>query len=477
MFNSLILIEINFFTMKKRYLQHLHLRAGFGISYYNINKLKSKSKIEIVKELFLEKKFDPLETDLSELKSLLKEKNFMGNKKLDKETKMNFQKINRQKTKELNYAWIDRLKGTKNVLTEKMTLFWANIFVCSDNNNVFHLQQYNNTLRKFALGNFSEFVKAIAKEASMSKYLNNRQNVKKSPNENFARELMELFTLGVGNYSEKDIKEAARAFTGWSFKINGDFFLREDKHDYGEKTFMGKKGNFDGDDIIDIIIEQKQCARFICGKIYNYFVNPISNNKHIEELTNLFYKDYDIKKLMQHVFSADWFYHQENIAVKIKSPIELLIGIQQVVPLEFQKKEQLLYLQKLMGQVLLFPPNVAGWKGDKNWIDANTLMLRLKLSALLLNNAVINLDEKGEFEDSFESYYKTQKNRNSYIKTSKSWSVFESQYGSLSPKQLKEILIVSKIDKDTDDFISNLEIPNNKDFCIQLMSIPEYQLC
>ena len=140
-----------------------------------------------------------------------------------------FQKLRQkgwQKVKDLNHAWIDRLSEPTSILREKMTLFWANIFVCRDN-NIFHIQHYNNTLRKHALGDFRNFVKAIAKEASMSKYLNNRQNVKESPNENFARELMELFTLGVGNYKEKDIKESARAFSGWSFKNNGDFFLAE----------------------------------------------------------------------------------------------------------------------------------------------------------------------------------------------------------------------------------------------------------
>ena len=259
--------------------------------------------------------------------------------------------------------------------------------------------------------------------------------------------------------------------------MNGDFLLRTKKHDYGEKTFMGKTGNFDGEDIIDIILEQKQCARFICCKIYSYFVNPIIDERHLEELTDLFYKDYNIEKLMRHIFSSKWFYNDENIGVKIKSPIELLVGIQSIIPVEFQKKKQLLYLQKMMGQTLLNPPNVAGWKGDKNWIDSNTLMFRLKLPSLLLSNAAINLDEKGDLEDSYEDYYKNQKNRKRYLKITKSWDNFERQYNKITPEELKEILIVSKIDQDTDAFLSNLKINSNKEYCIQLMSIPEYQLC
>ena len=194
--------------MKNRHLHHLYLRAGFGIGYEKLNNFKSKSKSEIVSELFSDtQKSNPLKLDLSELKDLLKS-NFKNKKlKMDKMTMQVFQKKSRDKIQELNYAWIDRLKNPISVLNEKMTLFWANVFVCRDN-NIFHIQHYNNTLRKYALEDFKEFVKAIAKEASMSKYLNNRQNVKESPNENFARELMELFTLGMGNYTEQDIKES-----------------------------------------------------------------------------------------------------------------------------------------------------------------------------------------------------------------------------------------------------------------------------
>jgi uncharacterized protein (DUF1800 family) len=463
--------------MKTRQLQHLFLRAGFGLGFNSLTNLKSKSKSEIVSNLFSDiHKTRPLEIDLSEFKDYFVENFKTGKLKSDKKTMMALQKMSREKIQELNIAWINRLNHPQSVLSEKMTLFWANVFVCRDN-SVFDIQNYNNTLRKYALGDFRQFVKAIAKEASMSKYLNNKQNIKESPNENFARELMELFTLGIGNYTEQDIKESARAFTGWFNKINGEFILKTKRHDYGEKTFMGKTGNFDGDAIIDIILEQKQCARFICTKVYSYFVNPAINKSRVEELISIFYKNYDIKELMEYIFNANWFYNDENIGVKIKSPIELLVGIHQIVPVEFQKQKQLLYLQKLMGQILLNPPNVAGWKGDKNWIDSNTLMFRLKLPSILLSNAVINLEEKGEFEDSFETYYKTQRKRDSYIKITKSWEDFDKQYSKLTPYEFKELLLVSEIDKDTDEFLSNLKIKNNQEFCVQLMSIPEYQLC
>ena len=240
---------------------------------------------------------------------------------------------------------------------------------------------------------------------------------------------------------------------------------------------MGNTGNFDGDDIIDIICEQKQCARFICEKIYRYFVNPKVNERHVEELTERFYKDYDIKQMMAYIFTSDWFYSDGNVGVKIKSPMELLVGIQKIIPLRFERPKQLLYVQRIMGQVLLYPPNVSGWKQDRNWIDSNTLMFRMKLAAVLLNNEVINVDVKGEFEDDFEDYYTKEANKKRFLKISKDWSTFDSRYGRLEPHALKELLVISPIDKDTEQLLSHLDIKNNKEYCIQLMSIPEYQLC
>jgi hypothetical protein len=180
---------------------------------------------------------------------------------------------------------------------------------------------------------------------------------------------------------------------------------------------------------------------------------------------------------MNHIFSSTWFYDEQNIGVKIKSPIELLVGIRIVVPVIFNKKNQLNYLQKMMGQVLLYPENVSGWKGNKSWIDSNTLMFRMKLASLILNDAIINLEEKGAFEDSFIKYYDKERKRNRFIKTTKNWSVFLEQHKNIKPKELRDLLIISKLDKDTNALLDELKISSNRDYCIQLMSIPEYQLC
>ena len=458
-------------------VKHLYSRACFGVGNEAYENLKDKTLEYNVDTLFFEaRNYKELSVDLSELETFLKDNPKSKINKKDKLMSKKIRMMNKTGIKNLNTAWIDRLSKNEYVFNEKMTLFWSNILVCRDN-NVLHFQRYNNVLRKNALGNFRDFVKEISKEPSMNKYLNNKQNTKDSPNENFARELMELFTIGIGNYTENDIKESARAFTGWSFRKDGDFVLKRKKHDFGEKTFMGKTGDFDGDDIIDIILDRRESASFICKKVYKYFVNPEIDKRNLEEITDVFYSNYDIYGLMKHIFNSEWFYDDKNIGVKIKSPIELLVGINRVVPIEFNKQRQQLYIQKMMGQVLLYPPNVAGWKGDRNWIDSNTLMFRLKLAANLTNKGKIDLESKGDLEDTYEEYYNVAERKSKFYKTNALWDKFDEVYGDISHEKLKSILIMPKIDKDTEELLSNLNIKSNKEYCVQLMSIPEYQLC
>jgi len=475
--------------MNPQEIKHLYWRAGFGITPKALSSLEGITRSEVVTELFEKsQKVEPLKMDLSAFEVL---KQTRARKMMEDKKYRELAQKGRQMVKHLNYAWLERMAVSESILREKMTLFWANVFVCKDN-AIYHILPYHNLLREHALGNFGDFVKAIAKAPAMSKYLNNRQNRKAKPNENFARELMELFTLGVGNYTEQDIKESARAFTGWSFNRNGNFLLRAGQHDDGEKTFMGETGNWDGDDIIDIILKQKQCARYICTKVYTYFINPEIDTERVEALTDFFYQDYNIERLMRHVFEADWFYEIKNIGSKIKSPIELMVGINKVVPVTFQKKKQLLFLQRMMGQVLLDPPNVAGWKGNRSWIDSNTLMFRMNLPSALLANAVIEFSEKGEFEASFEEYYKAEKTKRRFLKTEVDWKFFEDNYvisfkddkGTLSrnakdvlKKRLQNHILQARLDKDTERLLGNLEATTTQALCIQLMSLPEYQMC
>ena len=167
--------------------------------------------------------------------------------------------------------------------------------------------------------------------------MNNQQNRKGHPNENFAREVMELFTMGRGHYTEKDIKEAARAFTGWGYDKTGTFQERPKLHDDGEKIFLGQSGNFNGNDILNIILQQRATSKFIAAKIYRFFVNEAVNDQIVDEMATVFYKsNYNIAKLFDYIFTSKWFYNEANIGTRIKSPIELFVGIQRTLPLSFE---------------------------------------------------------------------------------------------------------------------------------------------
>lgn len=459
--------------MEQKHIQHLYWRVGFGILPNQLKTLSKKSKTAVVDNLITESKVaKPLKLDTSELDALMS-----GSIEKTRENIKEIQRISTKKTIELNVAWIERLSSSKTLLHEKMTLFWANHFVCKDNNYIY-AQKFHNTLRQYALGNFRDFVVAISQEAAMTKYLNTKQNKKQKPNENFARELMELFTLGIGNYTEDDIKESAKAFTGYSHNLQGDFVLRYFQHDNNDKRFFGKTGNFTGEDIINIILEQKQCARFICQKIYRYFVNDSINEQHVENMTNVFFADYDIENVMRYMMLSEWFYHDENMGTKIKSPIELIAGLKTYVPLHFNDSKQLLYIQKLLGQILLNPPNVAGWKEGKNWIDSNTIVMRLKLPSLLLNNAYISKSEKGLTDQAIE--LKKQAFNNKFgkrFKTETNWEYFNNQFKNVDINDLQDYLLACSISQNTKEYLKSLRRISKQEYCIQIMSLPEYQMC
>ncbi|MBC2844065.1 DUF1800 domain-containing protein [Winogradskyella flava] len=457
--------------MTRKELQHLYWRAGFGMDHKKANTY-AKNRKSVVDALITDSNtVTPLDIDLSYLDGI-DPIDLRNHPSLAREITQK----GRKKVRELNPIWVQRLIDPKELLRERMTLFWANHFVCRDQNPK-HALHYNNSLRSFALGDFRAFVKAISKEAAMLKYLNGKQNRKRKPNENFARELMELFTLGEGHYTEKDIKESARAFTGYNHNFSGEFVFRERQHDDGSKVFLGSIGRYDGDDIIDIILEKKQCARFISEKVYRYFVNPIPNKTHISAMTDVFYKDYNIEDLMRFVFMSDWFYAEENIGSKIKAPVEFLVGIANTVPVKFERKKDILVIQRLLGQILLDPPNVAGWKGDKAWIDANTIMSRLKIPSLLLNNALISLKEYGDFNDKFKNqYFKRSKDKLPF-KTLPNWDAFLENFKSIETENLSEIIIQGNINRGTADYLKTLSKASKRDYCVQLMSLPEYQMC
>lgn len=381
--------------------QHLLWRAAFGPMAENVADLDSmstKKLWEILKNTSADKP-----SLISIASNPFSDKNYQNADgtmtypaQMTPDQKKMLAQQGRQDIKDMNIAWLSIMTNSKAQLREKLSLFWHGHFACRSNSGYF-AQDLVNMIRTNALGNFGDMLRAVSKSPAMLQFLNNQQNRKGHPNENFAREVMELFTLGRGNYTEKDIKEGARAFTGWSFDRNGVFMFRKNQHDDGEKTFMGQTGNFDGDDILNILLKNPQTANYIAKKVYRYFVNENADDAKVKYLADRFYKNnYDILKLMDDIFSSDWFYDQKNIGTKIKSPVELLVGIRRYLPLTLDNDDAQLLFEKVLGQILFYPPNVAGWPGGKNWIDSSTLMVRLQLPQVFSSKDSIDIKAKSD---------------------------------------------------------------------------------
>ena len=478
-------------------LQHLYWRAGFGPPASKLRlraSLPDESELKNeVDELF--RASDTIQTINLVDKSLLPQKDF---KLLSKEEKQKLKKEATEYTKQLNSYWLNQMSTTNAVLREKMTLFWHGHFACRSQNPYF-LQELNNIHRANALGKFRDLLLAVSKSAAMLEFLNNQQNKKLHPNENFAREVMELFTVGRGHYTEDDIKEAARAFTGWGFDKKGEFVFRVNQHDYDSKTVLGKTGNFSGEDILDMLLENKATAKFLVTKIYKFFVNddilnPNSQSvheKHITTLSESFYASgYDIAALMFTIFNAPWFYSERNIGSKIKSPIELLVAINRTFLVTYEDPNVELYIQRVLGQELFFPPNVSGWAGGKNYIDSSSLIIRMKLGAVILNGGIIEQDPKDVAEDyaMLSEMRKAQDKLQRKVKAHPDWNYFITQLNvnpiskqamQLNTKQLAEFLLQTSPPAILQKQI--VEIENNtealKQATLEIISLPEYQLC
>ncbi len=453
-------------------IKHLFNRAGFGLSLNEWLQFQNQPIQNAIDHLFNSAKT----TKVSPQKTIDADSIAL----MDKKQRQELFKAERQKLGGIINDWLERMASpSESQLLERMSLFWHGHFACTSRLGTLAYNQIN-SIRKDALGNFRDLITNMAKDPSMIRFLNNQQNRKQQPNENFARELLELFTVGRGKYSEKDIKEAARAFTGWSSNKSGQFVFRPFFHDYGEKKFFGKSGNFDGTDIIDIILENRATARFITEKVYRYFVNRQINEDHLEELSQLFYDaDYEISVLMRSIFESDWFYENENRATKIKSPIDLVAGIMRTTNVTFPDPKSLVITLKALGQVPFNPPNVAGWPGGQSWIDNATLMLRLNLPFFLMDAAEVNFKPKDDPKS------KMRAGRTKNLKASIDLGPIEAHFQNEGISDLKrhihEWLIQTEAPIYTsiyDAFIARMSGASSVQSVIALtMAQPEFQLC
>ncbi|MBE7178876.1 MAG: DUF1800 domain-containing protein [Mucilaginibacter polytrichastri] len=463
------------FSTAENQIKHLYSRAGFGLRYNEFLERKNWSVKKAVKHLFsASEKDEPLGVVNGDIYAM---QQMQAAKQDENQKKMLIQQRNQQE-RNLNLGWMDLMAGTDAVLREKMVLFWHNHFACRTNRPAF-AQQLNNVQRKYALGNFRDLLTEVSKTPAMLAFLNNQQNRKGHPNENFAREVMELFTLGRGNYSENDVKEGARAFTGWTYDKDGNFIFREKQHDDGTKTFLGSTGKFKGEDILDKLLAKKETATFISRKLYKSFVNETPDEAHVAEMATVFYNaKYDIGELMRFVFSADWFYAPQNVGNLIKSPVEMLVGLNRQFYITYQAPATLIQFQKTLGQQLFNPPNVAGWPGGRNWIDSSSLMYRMKIPSMLLTGGLIDFTGKADPED--EAFIAATRKRQDVVTRKLQASADWEKVLSGIPQKTSNADFATFFfeAKPGQGFMQEINaVTDRKSALVQMVSTAEYQLC
>jgi uncharacterized protein (DUF1800 family) len=301
---------------------------------------------------------------------------------------------------DLKRWWLFRMAFTRRPLEEKMTLFWHGHFATSERKvkHAYAMYGQNLMLRRKCLGNFHELLYAVSRDPAMIIWLDNQQNRKNKPNENYAREIMELFTLGIGNYTEKDIKEAARAFTGWQTGPQG-FRFNANQHDRGAKTVLGVSGNLNGDDVVKILVAQKATARFLAKKLIKYFAFDDPSETMVERVAAVYSKSkYNIRQTVSAVFTDPEFLSEKAYHAKIKSPAELVVGAIKTLQVKTLDGD-LPTMMARMGQDLFMPPNVKGWDGGPAWIATDTMMERFNFATKITG---AKFDEMEKYGSSLE---------------------------------------------------------------------------
>ncbi len=319
---------------------------------------------------------------------------------LDEQRRMNLEarRADQKMMTELRRWWMQRMAATPRPAEDRLTLLWHGHFASSWRSvrDTYLMYLQHELFRQNANGNFADLARGIVRDPAMLKYLNNNQNNKAKPNENFARELMELFTLGVGHYTEADIKAGARALTGYTVDDN-DFTFRNRQHDDTPKSIFGKQGAFDGDDFVDLLLRQEACTKFVALKLYDAFVADVGdvyenvspeNRSVIDKLAARLDKhNYELKPVLTALFKSTHFHDPAIVGKKIKDPVQLTIGTLRSLGLPMRDRSLVDKAMEAMGQVLFEPPTVDGWDGGRTWINTSTLFVRQNLTTYLVSGS------------------------------------------------------------------------------------------
>ena len=369
-------------------IAHLMRRAGFGATYAELEERAAQGYEATVEDLLHPERSERADEDLYLRYETVWDGNF--------------------KTASVPQFFFNMVR-TRRPLEEKMALFWHGLFATAGVKVVWSpvMTQQIETFRKHGLGNFRTILVELSKDPAMLFWLDNCQSHGDAPNENYGRELLELFAMGVGNYTEDDVMAASRAFTGWTFRriacgpyrgVQPTFQFDPADHDYGEKEFLGEKGAFNGEDIIDIVVRQPAAARFIVAKLHNFFVSDEPDEDAIAELGRVYFESgYDIKSVMRALLLSDFF--KESRFAKIKSPVETIVGISRLAG-DFELADGRLLSEAVpmdlrdgaavpsenMGQQPLNPPSVEGWHTGHEWVNSGSLVERVNYAAARLGD-------------------------------------------------------------------------------------------
>ncbi|KRE75838.1 DUF1800 domain-containing protein [Paenibacillus sp. Soil750] len=345
---------------------HLLLRAGFGVAKEEVAACLALGREETVRRLVTGESLIDKAPELASFDQFHTD----GKKALDPLLLVDQQMY-----------WLYRMVNSPTPLIEKMTLFWHGHFATANYKvkDASLMVKQNELFRQYALGNFKELLIEIGKDPAMMIWLDVNQNKKGKPNENYAREVMELFTLGIGHYTETDVKESARAFTGWTYNKNDHKVNYNAKqHDNDAKTLLGESGKLDADDVIDILFHQQALPTFLATKLLNYFATDTPSDRWIQTIAGLITQKNTVGEVLQALFLSDEFYADTNRMSLIKTPADYVAGILKCCELSVAKGHA--QAMRKMGQELFVPPDVAGWRGGASWLTTNCLLARYQFA-------------------------------------------------------------------------------------------------
>ncbi|HST01038.1 MAG TPA: DUF1800 domain-containing protein [Usitatibacter sp.] len=358
--------------------RHLLNRTGFGATDSEVAAFAPLEREAAVDRLLAAARTDPVHKPPAFVDEAFTP--FYKLKSLDADERKAYQRKRVEQGFELRGWWLREMLDTPSPLTERMTLFWHNHFATSQQKvrSPQLMYRQNVLLRREALGNFGTLLHEIGKDPAMLVWLDNAGNRRQAPNENFAREVMELFTLGEGHYGESDVKEAARAFTGWSLdREAGTYVFRPAFHDFGEKTVLGRRGRFDGDDVIGILLARPETAKFVVAKLWREFVSPDPDPRLVAAWAAAFRDSrYEVKPLMKAMLTSDAFWAPSHRATLVKSPVVLVVGTLRTFDIHPFDLRPAVMACAALGQNPMAPPNVKGWPGGDAWITSATLLAR-----------------------------------------------------------------------------------------------------